>query len=128
MSFALLMERRRIALDVVFYLRDDLAASTVSGNQCRKLLMNSIFGCMNQFLKLSRSGFGSRYQSSHAMRIHLDLLDVRTADAKLKQLSPLSVTNLQIVKDRPHQRSNRKIPGGTVRHFDNNDPSYSWLM
>ncbi|MBA0628994.1 hypothetical protein Godav_023619, partial [Gossypium davidsonii] len=52
----------------------------------------------------------------------------RTADAKLKQLSPLSVTNLPIVKDRPHQRSNMKIPGGTVRHFDNNDPSYSWLM
>ncbi|MBA0725248.1 hypothetical protein Golax_021845, partial [Gossypium laxum] len=37
-------------------------------------------------------------------------------------------TNLQIAKDRPHQRSNRKIPGGTVRHFDNNDPSHSWLM
>ncbi|MBA0841186.1 hypothetical protein Goarm_003692, partial [Gossypium armourianum] len=33
-----------------------------------------------------------------------------------------------IVKERPHQRSNRKIPGGTVRHLDNNDPSYSWLM
>ncbi|MBA0881774.1 hypothetical protein Goshw_012243, partial [Gossypium schwendimanii] len=32
------------------------------------------------------------------------------------------------VKDRPHQRSNRKIPGCTVRHFDNNNPRYTWLM
>ncbi|MBA0702638.1 hypothetical protein Goari_020530, partial [Gossypium aridum] len=27
-----------------------------------------------------------------------------------------------IVKDWPHQRRYRKVPGGTVRHFDNNDP------
>ncbi|MBA0725246.1 hypothetical protein Golax_021844, partial [Gossypium laxum] len=41
---------------------------------------------------------------------------------------PLSVTNLKVVKDQPHQRSNRKIPGCTVRHFDNNNPRYIWLM
>ncbi|MBA0813160.1 hypothetical protein Gohar_027035, partial [Gossypium harknessii] len=128
MSFALLMERRRFLANVVFYLRDDLVASTESRNQHRKLVMNSIVGRMNQFLKISRSGFGSRYRSSQAMRIHLDLLDVRTVDAKPKQLSPLSVTNLKVVKRRPHQRSNRKIPGCTVRHFDNNNPRYNWLM
>ncbi|MBA0702637.1 hypothetical protein Goari_020530, partial [Gossypium aridum] len=32
------------------------------------------------------------------------------------------------VKDRPHQKSNKKLPGGTVRHFDNNNPRYSWLL
>ncbi|MBA0753481.1 hypothetical protein Gogos_020153, partial [Gossypium gossypioides] len=50
----------------------------------------------------------------------------RTVDVRLKQLSPLSVVTLQIVKDRPHQKSNRKLHGGTVRHFDNNDPPL-WL-
>ncbi|MBA0671323.1 hypothetical protein Goklo_024662, partial [Gossypium klotzschianum] len=33
-----------------------------------------------------------------------------------------------IVKDWRHQRRYRKLPGGTVRHFDDNDPRYSWLM
>ncbi|MFQ6647016.1 hypothetical protein Gotur_019679 [Gossypium turneri] len=32
------------------------------------------------------------------------------------------MATLQIVKGRPHQKRNRKLPGGTVRHFDNNDP------
>ncbi|MBA0613430.1 hypothetical protein Godav_013868 [Gossypium davidsonii] len=51
--------------------------------------------------------------------------NARTANAESKQLSPLSIATLQNVKDRPHQKSNRKLPGGTVRHFDNNDPHYS---
>ncbi|KAG4201748.1 hypothetical protein ERO13_A05G298250v2 [Gossypium hirsutum] len=51
-----------------------------------------------------------------------------TADAKPKQLSPLSIITLQNVKNRPHQKSNRKLPGCTVRYFDNNDPRYSWLL
>ncbi|MBA0629696.1 hypothetical protein Godav_024208 [Gossypium davidsonii] len=33
-----------------------------------------------------------------------------------------------IVKGRPHQKRNRKLPGGTVRQFDNNDPLYSSLL
>ncbi|MFQ6647013.1 hypothetical protein Gotur_019860 [Gossypium turneri] len=51
-----------------------------------------------------------------------------TADAEPKQLSPLSIITLQNIKDRPHQKSNRKLPGGIVRYFDNNDPRYSWLL
>ncbi|MBA0711398.1 hypothetical protein Golax_010587 [Gossypium laxum] len=54
--------------------------------------------------------------------------NTRIADVKPNQLLPLSVVTLQNVKDRPHPKSNRKLPGGTVRHFDNNDPHYSWLL
>ncbi|MFQ6629377.1 hypothetical protein Gotur_007346, partial [Gossypium turneri] len=54
--------------------------------------------------------------------------NARKAYAKPKQLSPLSVATLQDVKDRPHQKSNKKLPGGTVRHFDNNEPRYGWLL
>ncbi|MBA0765707.1 hypothetical protein Gotri_014863, partial [Gossypium trilobum] len=38
------------------------------------------------------------------------------------------MVTLQNVKDRPHQKSNRKLPGGTIRHFDYNDTHYSWLL
>ncbi|MBA0577324.1 hypothetical protein Golob_024739 [Gossypium lobatum] len=54
--------------------------------------------------------------------------NARTANAESKQLSPLSIATLQNVKDRPHQKHNSKLPGGTVRHFDNNDPHYSLLL
>ncbi|TYH51553.1 hypothetical protein ES332_D10G284100v1 [Gossypium tomentosum] len=50
------------------------------------------------------------------------------ADAEPKQLSPLSIITLQNIKDRPHQKGNRKLPGGTVRYFDNNEPRYGWLL
>ncbi|MFQ6647014.1 hypothetical protein Gotur_019860, partial [Gossypium turneri] len=50
------------------------------------------------------------------------------ADAELKQLSPLSIITLRNIKDRPHQKKNRKLPGGTVRYFDNNEPRYGWLL
>ncbi|MBA0556375.1 hypothetical protein Golob_026481 [Gossypium lobatum] len=47
-------------------------------------------------------------------------------------MSPLSVATLYILKYRPHQKWNRKLPGGTVRHFDNNNPSLylvvGWLV
>ncbi|KAB2010711.1 hypothetical protein ES319_D10G260400v1 [Gossypium barbadense] len=51
-----------------------------------------------------------------------------SADAEQKQLSPLSIITLQNIKNRPDQKSNRKLPGGAVRYFDNNDPRYSWLL
>ncbi|TYI62746.1 hypothetical protein E1A91_D10G269100v1 [Gossypium mustelinum] len=51
-----------------------------------------------------------------------------SADAEQKQLSPLSIITLQNIKNRPYQKSNRKLPGGAVRYFDNNDPHYSWLL
>ncbi|MBA0711399.1 hypothetical protein Golax_010588, partial [Gossypium laxum] len=34
-----------------------------------------------------------------------------TVDPEPKQLSPLPVATLQIVKYRPHQKSNRKLSG-----------------
>ncbi|MBA0785505.1 hypothetical protein Gotri_025713, partial [Gossypium trilobum] len=34
----------------------------------------------------------------------------RTTDVKQKHFSSLSMATLQIVKDRPHQKSNRKLP------------------
>ncbi|MBA0628992.1 hypothetical protein Godav_023617 [Gossypium davidsonii] len=43
MSFALLMERRRFLANVVFYLRDDVVASTESRNQHRKLLFGKLY-------------------------------------------------------------------------------------
>ncbi|KAG8498723.1 hypothetical protein CXB51_005047 [Gossypium anomalum] len=46
--------------------------------------------------------------------------NIRIADVEPKQLPPLSVATLQ--------NSNRKLPGGIVRHFDNNDPRYGWLL
>ncbi|MFQ6665476.1 hypothetical protein Gotur_032201 [Gossypium turneri] len=54
--------------------------------------------------------------------------NARTANAEQKQLLSLSIITLQNVKDRPHQKSNKKLPGGTVWHFDNNNPRYSWLL
>ncbi|KAH1045600.1 hypothetical protein J1N35_036384 [Gossypium stocksii] len=51
-----------------------------------------------------------------------------TAEAKPSQLSPLSIITLQNVRHRPYQKRNRKLPGSTVRYFDNKDPRYSWLL
>ncbi|MBA0752944.1 hypothetical protein Gogos_022233, partial [Gossypium gossypioides] len=52
----------------------------------------------------------------------------RTADAEPKQLLPLLVATLQIIEDRPHQKRNGNLPWGTIWHFNNNDPRYSWLL
>ncbi|TYH00358.1 hypothetical protein ES288_A10G269600v1 [Gossypium darwinii] len=49
-------------------------------------------------------------------------------DAESEQLSPLSKITLQNVKNRPYQKKNRKLPGGSVRYFDNSNPRYSWLL
>ncbi|PPD78238.1 hypothetical protein GOBAR_DD24836 [Gossypium barbadense] len=44
------------------------------------------------------------------------------ADVEPKQLSLLLVATFQAVKDRAYQKGNRELLGGTVRHFDNNEP------
>ncbi|MBA0725245.1 hypothetical protein Golax_021843, partial [Gossypium laxum] len=83
-------------------------------------LVKNLFLLGPKFGVLQTTCFGSVFRGAR--------IAVVVSTSKNKKLLLLSVATLQIVKDQPHQKSNRKLHGGIVRHFDNNDPRYSWLL
>ncbi|MBA0754647.1 hypothetical protein Gogos_021885, partial [Gossypium gossypioides] len=52
----------------------------------------------------------------------------RTTDVEQKQLPSLLMATLQIVKDRPHQKNNRKLPGGLSDTLTITTPRFSCLL
>ncbi|XWS65995.1 hypothetical protein CRYUN_Cryun05aG0162100 [Craigia yunnanensis] len=52
----------------------------------------------------------------------------RNVAAGHKRQSPMTIATLQIMKERADKRSDRKKPGGIVRHFDNTEHGYGWLL
>ncbi|MFQ6657590.1 hypothetical protein Gotur_027202 [Gossypium turneri] len=52
----------------------------------------------------------------------------RTTDVEQKHSSSLLMATLQIVKDRPHEKSNRKLLGGTVDTLTITTPHFICLL
>ncbi|KAK8350202.1 hypothetical protein V6Z12_A06G193800 [Gossypium hirsutum] len=47
---------------------------------------------------------------------------------RLKERSPLTLATLQVVRERAEKRGKRTSLAVSVRHFDNTDINYDWLL